>query len=313
MHQLEARQRAELAARFRAEEAKRQEERRLEKEAKKAKEEAERQKREKEEAWRKQTAEARAKQEEELHQQFAKQKEEERKRTEALLQKKLAAASELAEKKEKFELKKKLALEKIEEQTKAREEEFEKSKQAAEEHARRRAAKEADERERLAAKGLEKVHKRDKCQQESEAKLEARRKKLLSEQEALEAQVVAFAQKSEKELTHKVMAKQLKALEKVELVNVRERSLAFKRETVKAELEEKMARAEVLKEHRARLAEERRMANIRHAQHANMVREQITSTTIKMQRELFVDTHKRVKELADTLASQGSTSSAQNV
>ena len=34
------------------------------------------------------------------------------------------------------------------------------------------------------------------------------------------------------------MSKQLKALEKIELVNARERSLAFKREVVRAELTE---------------------------------------------------------------------------
>ena len=39
----------------------------------------------------------------------------------------------------------------------------------------------------------------------------ARQEKLMAEQEALEAQVVAFADKTEKELNHKVMSKQLKA------------------------------------------------------------------------------------------------------
>ena len=52
-----------------------------------------------------------------------------------------------------------------------------------------------------------------------------------------------------------VMSKQLKALEKIELVNARERSLAFKREVVRAELTEKMERAAEVKEQRARLAE----------------------------------------------------------
>ena len=54
------------------------------------------------------------------------------------------------------------------------------------------------------ARGEEADLKRDKCALETEAKSEARRAKLLSEQDALEAQVVAFSQKSEKELTHKV-------------------------------------------------------------------------------------------------------------
>ena len=120
---------------------------------------------------------------------------------------------------------------------------------------------------------------------------------------------MAFADKTEKELTHKVMAKQLKALEKIELVNSRERSLAFKREVVRAELQEKMERAAELKEQRARIAEERRMANIRQAQQASMMREQMRTSTLKMQRDLFVDTHKRVQELANTIASQGSTNS----
>jgi hypothetical protein len=39
----------------------------------------------------------------------------------------------------------------------------------------------------------------------------------------------------------------IKALERVELANARERSLAFKREVVRAELKEKMERAAELK------------------------------------------------------------------
>ena len=76
-------------------------------------------------------------------------------------------------------------------------------KEAAAERERRREQKEAEARAKRVAKGVENDQKRVKCYQESEAKLEARRKKLLSEQEALEAQVVAFADKTEKELTHK--------------------------------------------------------------------------------------------------------------
>jgi hypothetical protein len=60
------------------------------------------------------------------------------------------------------------------------------------------------------------------------------------------------------------------------------------------------------KEQRARLAEERRMSNIKQAQQASVMREQLTVNTLKMQRDLFVDTHKRVNEMAKTLASQAS-------
>ena len=48
------------------------------------------------------------------------------------------------------------------------------------------------------------------------------------------------------------------------------------------------------------------MANIRQAQSAVAMREKMHNSTLKMQRELFVDTHKRVQELANTLASQAS-------
>ena len=109
------------------------------------------------------------------------------------------------------EQKKKMAAGKFEEQMKSRMEEFEKSKEASQERARRRVEKDEEEHAKRVAKGLENDQKRVKCYVESEAKLEARRSKLLIEQEQLEAQVVAFAEKSEKELSHGVMAKQLKA------------------------------------------------------------------------------------------------------
>ena len=48
------------------------------------------------------------------------------------------------------------------------------------------------------------------------------------------------------------------------------------------------------------------MANIKQSQTASAMREKMNTSTLKMQRELFVDTHKKVQELANTLASQGS-------
>mmetsp|Transcript_28302 Transcript_28302/g.45331 ORF Transcript_28302/g.45331 Transcript_28302/m.45331 type:complete len:201 (+) Transcript_28302:366-968(+) len=193
---------------------------------------------------------------------------------------------------------------------KARTDEFEKNKSASEERTRRRVEKDGEEHARRVARGEEADLKRDKCALETEAKSEARRAKLLSEQDALEAQVMAFSQKSEKELTHKVMAKQLKALERIELGNARERSLAFKREVVRAELKEKMSRAGELKGQRARLAEEKRMANIRQSQVATAQRETMVTRTLKVQRDLFVDTQKRVNELAKTLATAPSLSAS---
>lgn len=306
VRKMEAQQRADAAKRFEEQEAERQEQRRIEKAAKKEKEAQERAKREKEAAWRAQMEATREKQEAELYEKYQIQAEEERKRTEAFMAKKLAAADKLEEKKAMFEQKKRITQQRFDEQMKARIEEFEKNRVAAEERAKLREKKAEEEHARRVAKGVENDEKRIRCYKESEAKIEARRTKLLTEQEELEKQVVSFAHKSQKELSNKVMQKKLKSLERIEIMNARERALAFKREVVRAELSEKMERAEELKKQRARIAEERRMANIKHAQQASFMRSEMESNTLKIQRDLFVDTHKRVKELANTLASQKS-------
>jgi len=303
---LELSQRTEAAERFRVQETERAEELRLANVAKKAREEADRVKREKEEAWRKQTEDIARAAEEETRKKYEAVEAENARRAEALAAKKAEAFTHIAEKKEKFESRRITAQGKFDEQMKVRMSEFERSKTAADEKVVKRAVKEKEEALKRTAKGVENDIKREKCSQESEAAFVARQEKLMLEQEQLEAQVVAFADKTEKELTHKVMSKQLKALERVELANARERQQAFKRETVKAELKEKMERAEELKTQRARLAEERRMNNVRHAQQASALREALLVQTLKAQRNLFVDTHRRVNEMARTLASAGS-------
>ena len=109
-----------------------------------------------------------------------------------------------------------------------------------------------------------------------------------------------------------------------------------------------MTRAAELKESRAVVAEDRRMANVRHAQQATQLREKMVGTRwecsphhpthvnrswnprkqssdvgerffpspyamvthlLKSERELFVDTHKRNIAMARTLAVRGSTAS----